>query len=115
MNDFIHKVDSQFYHEFFAWFNQSNPVSYGNLQGEIIKNEMFSPEQLEKNLLIGSATEVIEQLQQYNDQGVSEFALWLANGMSYQDNYQCLKKLAKKYYLILNDDYDKLAIYAIMN
>ncbi|BDM64208.1 monooxygenase [Shewanella sp. NFH-SH190041] len=90
------KQFSQFYHEFFAWFNQSNPVSYGNLQGEIIKNEMFSPEQLEKNLLIGSATEVVEQLQQYNDQGVSEFALWLANGMSYQDNYQCLKQFSEE-------------------
>ncbi|PSB89854.1 LLM class flavin-dependent oxidoreductase [Photobacterium damselae subsp. damselae] len=75
---------STFYAEFAAWFNQSNPVSNGNLVGDIEIGEMFTVETLAQNLLIGTAQEVLAQLKQYEAQGVDEFALWIANGMSFE-------------------------------
>ncbi|MGF1690897.1 LLM class flavin-dependent oxidoreductase [Photobacterium kagoshimensis] len=81
---------SHYYSEFSAWFNQANTVSNGRLQGEVVVPAGFSPADLAKNLLIGTADEVLEILKTYQALGVSEFALWLANGLSHEQNKRCL-------------------------
>ncbi|RJX75677.1 flavin-dependent oxidoreductase [Vibrio sinensis] len=82
---------SHYYREFYAWFSQANTVSHGRLLGELATPEGFSPADLENNLLIGTADEVLETLQYYQKLGVSEFALWLANGLSHEQNSRCLE------------------------
>lgn len=76
---------SHFYSEFLAWFNQSQPISNGQLVGEFEINDMFKIDALEKNLLVGSSAEIIETLNHYKANGLDEFALWLANGMSHEE------------------------------
>ncbi|MGF1688779.1 LLM class flavin-dependent oxidoreductase [Photobacterium japonica] len=86
----ILKHFSQYYSEFVAWFNQTNTVSQGRLQGEVVVQTGFTVEDLEKNLLIGTAEEILATLKTYQALGVSEFALWLANGLGYENNSRCL-------------------------
>lgn len=81
----------RYYSEFFAWFNQSNSVCKGRLEGELNVPVGCSLEELEDNLLVGTVDEILEVLKQYQDLGIDEFALWLANGLSYEQNSHCLK------------------------
>lgn len=79
---------SRFYNYFGAWFQNKRTVSQGLIetisQEEIEKNEMMSSANLKRDLTIGTARQVIDQIKRYEDLGYDEFSFWCDSGMSFE-------------------------------
>ncbi|MEM7318693.1 MAG: LLM class flavin-dependent oxidoreductase [Pseudomonadota bacterium] len=77
---------SRFYCYFGAWFQNKRPVRQGLIQelsdAEIAANKMMSPENLARDLTIGTAQEVIDRIKRYEDLGYDEYSFWIDSGMS---------------------------------
>lgn len=77
---------SEFYCYFGAWFQNKRPVSQGLIepltQEEMAANKMMSPENMLRDLTIGTKQEVIDQIKRYEDLGYDEYAFWIDSGMS---------------------------------
>lgn len=78
---------SRFYNYFGAWFQNKRPVSQGLIQelseNEIAGNKMMSPENLARDLTIGTAKQVTDRLKAIEDLGYDEFSFWIDSGMSF--------------------------------
>lgn len=76
---------SRFYCYFGSWFRNERPVIQGQIKAlsedEMAKIAMYSPENMRKNLLIGTPQQVIDQLKHYEDLGYDEFSFWIDSGM----------------------------------
>ncbi|MEM6306010.1 MAG: LLM class flavin-dependent oxidoreductase [Pseudomonadota bacterium] len=77
---------SRFYCYFGAWFQNKRAVSQGLLselsEEEMAANTMMSPENMARDLTIGTAQEVIDQIKRYEDLGFDEYSFWIDSGMS---------------------------------
>lgn len=77
---------SRFYNYFGAWFQNKRPVSQGQIaalsEEEIASNAMMAPENLRRDLTMGTAREVIDRIKHYEDLGYDEFSFWIDSGMS---------------------------------
>jgi alkanesulfonate monooxygenase SsuD/methylene tetrahydromethanopterin reductase-like flavin-dependent oxidoreductase (luciferase family) len=77
---------SRFYNYFGAWFQNKRPVSQGliaQLSAEdMAANTLMSPENMLRDLTIGTAREVIDQIKRYEDLGYDEYSFWIDSGMS---------------------------------
>lgn len=77
---------SEFYCYFGAWFQNKRPVRQGLIeplsQAEITANAMMSPENMLRDLTIGTKQKVIDQIKRYEDLGYDEYAFWIDSGMS---------------------------------
>ncbi|GGA21952.1 LLM class flavin-dependent oxidoreductase [Neptunicoccus cionae] len=78
---------SQFYNYFGAWFKNQRPVHQGLIEtlseDEMAANTMMSPENMQRDLTIGTAQEVIDQIKRYEDLGYDEYAFWIDSGMDF--------------------------------
>lgn len=76
---------SRFYNYFGAWFQNKRPVSQGHIEElsetELAGNAMMSPGNMQRDLTIGTAQEVIDQLKRYEDLGYDEYSFWIDSGM----------------------------------
>lgn len=79
---------SRFYNYFGAWFQNKRPVSQGLIEGpteaEMSVNEVMSPANMRRDLTIGTAQEVIDQIKRYEDLGYDEYSFWIDSGMDFQ-------------------------------
>ncbi len=79
---------SRFYNYFGAWFQNKRPVSQGLIKElsdeEIAGNKMMSPENLARDLTIGTAEQVTDRLKAIEDLGYDEFSFWIDSGMSFE-------------------------------
>tara|TARA_R110002074_G_scaffold130836_1_gene272784 strand:- start:2796 stop:3830 length:1035 start_codon:yes stop_codon:yes gene_type:complete len=77
---------SKFYNYFGAWFQNKRPVSQGHIKAlsdeEIAGNAMMAPENMARDLTIGTAQEVIDKIRRYEDLGYDEYSFWIDSGMS---------------------------------
>ncbi|MBD3665332.1 LLM class flavin-dependent oxidoreductase [Sulfitobacter aestuariivivens] len=77
---------SRFYSYFGAWFQNKRPVQQGLIQtlseDELAANKMMSPENMARDLTIGTAQEVIDKIKRYEDLGYDEYSFWIDSGMS---------------------------------
>ncbi len=77
---------SRYYNYFGAWFQNKRPVSQGLIQtltqDELDANALMRPENLLRDLTIGTAQQVIDKLKRIEDLGYDEFALWIDSGMT---------------------------------
>ena len=77
---------SRFYCYFGAWFQNKRPVTQGLIEplteAEIAGNQMMSPANMARDLTIGTAQEVIDQIKRYEDLGYDEYSFWIDCGMS---------------------------------
>lgn len=77
---------SEFYCYFGAWFQNKRPVSQGLIatltEDEIAANTMMSPENMLRDLTIGTKQDVIDQIKRYEDLGYDEYSFWIDSGMS---------------------------------
>ena len=77
---------SRFYNYFGAWFQNKRPVEQGLIAAlsdeELANNAMMSPENIHRDLTIGTAQEVIDQIKRYEDLGYDEYSFWIDSGMS---------------------------------
>lgn len=79
---------SRFYCYFGAWFQNKRPVEQGLIKAlsdeELAANEMMSPENLGRDLTIGTAQQVIDRIKRYEDLGFDEYSFWIDSGMSFE-------------------------------
>ncbi len=79
---------SRFYNYFGAWFQNKRSVSQGHIDPlsdqEIKNNAMMSAANMHRDLTIGTASEVIDQIRRYEDLGYDEYSFWIDSGMSFQ-------------------------------
>lgn len=79
---------SKFYNYFGAWFQNKRPVSQGLIEGptdaEMEANAMMSPANMHRDLTIGTAQEVIDQIKRYEDLGYDEYSFWIDSGMDFE-------------------------------
>ncbi|MEL7140457.1 MAG: LLM class flavin-dependent oxidoreductase [Pseudomonadota bacterium] len=77
---------SRFYCYFGAWFQNKRPVKQGMIetltQSEISTNAMMSPENMRRDLTVGTKQQVIDRIKRYEDLGFDEFSFWIDSGMS---------------------------------
>ncbi len=77
---------SRFYNYFGAWFQNKRPVQQGLIaelsQAELDANAMMAPENLARDLTIGTAQDVIDRIKRYEDLGYDEYSFWIDSGMS---------------------------------
>ncbi|WP_069299755.1 LLM class flavin-dependent oxidoreductase [Neptunicoccus sediminis] len=78
---------SRFYNYFGAWFKNQRPVHQGLIEtlseDEMAANTMMCPENMRRDLTIGTAQEVIDRIKRYEDLGYDEYAFWVDSGMDY--------------------------------
>ena len=76
---------SRFYNYFGAWFQNKRPVSQGHIKtlsdDEIAANAMMAPENMARDLTIGTAQQVIDRIKRYEDLGYDEFSFWIDSGL----------------------------------
>jgi alkanesulfonate monooxygenase SsuD/methylene tetrahydromethanopterin reductase-like flavin-dependent oxidoreductase (luciferase family) len=79
---------SRYYGYFGAWFQNKRPVRQGLIaplsEDEIAANTMMAPENMARDLTIGTAQEVIDRIKRYEDLGYDEYAFWIDSGMSFE-------------------------------
>ncbi len=87
---------SRFYNYFSAWFQNKREVTLGHIdplsQEELDANKMMSAENMKRDLTIGTAKEVIDQIKRYEDLGYDEYSMWLDSGMSYERKRDSLER-----------------------
>jgi alkanesulfonate monooxygenase SsuD/methylene tetrahydromethanopterin reductase-like flavin-dependent oxidoreductase (luciferase family) len=76
---------SHFYCYFGAWFQNQRPVSNGRIaeltKDEMAANALMAPENLRRDLTVGTKGEVIDRIKRYEDLGYDEFSYWIDNSM----------------------------------
>ena len=79
---------SRFYNYFGAWFQNKRPVRQGLIEelteDEMAANSMMAPENLARDLTIGTADQVTDRLKAIEDLGYDEFSFWIDSGMSFE-------------------------------
>lgn len=77
---------SVYYNYFGAWFANKRPISQGLIEpltpADLAANEGMLPEVMMRNLTIGTAQQVIDQIKRIEDLGYDEFSLWIDSGMT---------------------------------
>lgn len=86
---------SRFYCHFGAWFRNERPVSQGIIaplsDDEMAKIEIFSPEKMRANNVIGTPEMVIERLKTYQALGFDQYSFWIDNGMAFEQKRKSLQ------------------------
>lgn len=79
---------SKFYNYFGAWFQNKRPVRQGLIQEltaeEMAANAMMAPENLARDLTLGTAKQVTDRLKEVEDLGYDEFSFWIDSSMSFE-------------------------------
>ena len=79
---------SRFYNYFGAWFQNKRPVHQGLIQTltdeEMAANTMMAPENMGRDLTVGTAGQVTDRLKHYEDLGYDEYSFWIDSGMSFE-------------------------------
>lgn len=87
---------SRFYCYFGAWFKNERPISQGLIaplsDEEIAQNQMMAPENMRRDLTVGTASEVIERIKRYEDLGYDEFSFWIDSNMSAERKRESLAR-----------------------
>lgn len=78
---------SRFYCYFGAWFQNKRPVGQGLIEAlteeDLAANSMMAPENMKRDLTIGTAQQVIDQIKRYEELGYDEYSFWIDSGMSF--------------------------------
>ncbi len=87
---------NRFYCYFGAWFKNERPVDQGLIapltEDEIKAHPFYSPEAMQRDLVIAQAPGVIERLKKYQDLGYDEYAFWIDSSMSFERKKASLER-----------------------
>ncbi|WP_428523422.1 LLM class flavin-dependent oxidoreductase [Roseibium sp.] len=87
---------SRFYCYFGAWFQNKRTVSQGLIENlsedELAANKMMAPENMARDLTIGTAEDVIDRIKRYEDLGYDEYSFWIDSGMSFERKQASLRR-----------------------
>lgn len=85
---------SRFYNYFGAWFKNERAVEQGLIKTlsdeELQLVEMYLPENMRKNNVVGTPEDVIKRLKYYESLGYDEYSFWIDSGMTYQQKRKSL-------------------------
>ena len=94
--DVAAKELSRFYNYFGAWFQNKRNVSQGHLEPltdkELADNQLMAPENMKRDLTIGTSAEVIDRIKRYEDLGFDEYSFWMDSGMSFDRKCASLRR-----------------------
>lgn len=87
---------NRFYCYFGAWFMNKRDISQGLIDPlsdeEIAAHPFYSPEAMERDLVIGEPEAVIARLKQYEAMGYDEYAFWIDSSMSFDRKKASLER-----------------------
>ncbi|WP_164660133.1 LLM class flavin-dependent oxidoreductase [Tropicibacter sp. Alg240-R139] len=87
---------NRFYNYFGAWFKNERPVDQGLIKTlsdeEIAAHPFYSPEAMERDLVIGEPAVVIERLKKYEALGYDEYSFWIDSSMSFKRKKASLER-----------------------
>lgn len=87
---------NRFYNYFGAWFKNERPVEQGLIKTlsdeEIAAHPFYTPEAMERDLVIGEPAAVIERLKKYEALGYDEFSFWIDSSMSFERKKASLER-----------------------
>ncbi|QDI74273.1 MULTISPECIES: LLM class flavin-dependent oxidoreductase [Leisingera] len=87
---------NRFYCYFGAWFMNQRDVSQGLIDPlsdeEIAAHPFYSPEAMERDLVIGEPAAVIERLKKYEALGYDEYSFWIDSSMSFERKKASLER-----------------------
>lgn len=90
---------NRFYCYFGAWFMNKRDTSQGLIEpltdDEIAAHPFYSPEAMERDLVIGTADTVIKRLKGYEALGYDEYAFWIDSSMSFERKKASLERFIK--------------------
>ncbi|MFK5996712.1 MAG: LLM class flavin-dependent oxidoreductase [Rhodobacterales bacterium] len=85
---------SRFYCTFGAWFRNERPIINGHIKelssDEMAAIEMFSPENMRKNNVVGTPDQVTARIKTYQAMGYDEYSYWIDSGASFADKKRSL-------------------------
>ena len=91
---------SRFYCHFGAWFKNERPIEQGLIkplsEQEMAEIEMYSPENMRRNNVVGTPEEVIKRLKHYESLGYDEYSFWIDSAMTYQQKRRSLELFIEK-------------------
>jgi len=91
---------SKFYCYFGSWFKNDRPVKDGLIKklsdDEMVKMEMYSPNNMRKNQVIGSPEVVINRIKYCEGLGYDEYSYWVDSCMSFEKKKKSLELFIDK-------------------
>lgn len=87
---------NRFYNYFGAWFMNKRDTSQGLIETlsdqEIADHPFYSPEAIERDLVVGTSDQVIARLKSYEALGFDEFSFWIDSSMSFERKKASLQR-----------------------
>ncbi|MEE9375412.1 MAG: LLM class flavin-dependent oxidoreductase [Rhizobiaceae bacterium] len=87
---------NRFYCYFGAWFMNKRDINQGLIEPlsdeEIAAHPFYTPEAMERDLVIGTAEKVIERLKKYEALGYDEYSFWIDSSMSFKRKKASLER-----------------------
>jgi alkanesulfonate monooxygenase SsuD/methylene tetrahydromethanopterin reductase-like flavin-dependent oxidoreductase (luciferase family) len=87
---------NRFYCYFGAWFMNKRDISQGLIDPltdeEIAAHPFYSPEAMERDLVIGTPDKVIERLRGYEALGYDEYSFWIDSSMPFERKKASLER-----------------------
>jgi len=87
---------NRFYNYFGAWFMNKREITQGLIaplsDEDIAAHPFYTPEALERDLVVATADKVIERLKIYEELGYDEFSSWIDSSMSFERKKASLER-----------------------
>lgn len=90
---------NRFYCYFGAWFMNKRDITQGLIEPlsdeEIAAHPFYTPEAMERDLVIGTPETVIERLKKYEALGYDEYSFWIDSSMPFERKKASLERFIK--------------------
>ncbi len=87
---------NRFYNYFGAWFMNKREITQGLIaplsDEDIAAHPFYTPEALERDLVVATADKVIERLKIYEELGYDEYSFWIDSSMSFERKKASLER-----------------------
>lgn len=90
---------NRFYNYFGAWFMNKRDISQGLIDPlsdeDIAAHPFYTPENMERDLVIGTVDTVIDRLRSYEALGYDEYSFWIDSSMPFERKKASLQRFIK--------------------
>ncbi|MES0828258.1 LLM class flavin-dependent oxidoreductase [Ruegeria sp. SCP11] len=90
---------NRFYNYFGAWFMNKRDISQGLIEPlsdeDIAAHPFYTPENMERDLVIGTVDTVIDRLRSYEALGYDEYSFWIDSSMPFERKKASLERFIK--------------------
>ncbi|MFD0909745.1 LLM class flavin-dependent oxidoreductase [Ruegeria arenilitoris] len=90
---------NRFYCYFGAWFMNKRDVTHGLIaplsDAEVAEHPFYSPQNMERDLVIGTADTVVDRLRRCEELGYDEYSFWIDSSMPFERKKASLERFIK--------------------